>query len=68
MARATINFTTELISDYAADRLDAADAWLIEAAIEKDDAIAASVADARRLNSRMTIWLRQSGLLGPGSE
>ena len=41
--------TTELISDYAADRLDAKDMRVIEEVIDRDETVAA----ARRVNSRM---------------
>jgi anti-sigma factor RsiW len=46
--------TAELISDYAAGRLDPEDVRVIEEAIGRDEAIAAAVAAARKVNSRMT--------------
>jgi anti-sigma factor RsiW len=46
--------TAELISDYAAGRLDPEDVRVIEEAISRDEAIAAAVAAARKVNSRMT--------------
>jgi anti-sigma factor RsiW len=49
--------TTELISDYAAGRLDPEDVRVIEEAITRDEALATAVAAARRVNSRMTISL-----------
>lgn len=57
MASATCSISTELISDYAAGRLDAKDVRVIEEAIGRDEAIATAVAAARRVNSRMTISL-----------
>jgi anti-sigma factor RsiW len=57
MASANYPINTELISDYAADRLDAKDMRVIEEAIERDETVAAAVAAARRVNSRMIISL-----------
>jgi anti-sigma-K factor RskA len=57
MASANCPITTELISDYAAGRLDVEDVRVIEAAIDHDQAIATAVAAARRVNARMTISL-----------
>jgi 2,3-bisphosphoglycerate-independent phosphoglycerate mutase len=54
------NITMELISDFAAGRLDAEDAQLILEAINHDEVIATAVADARRVNSRMNLWLATS--------
>ena len=57
MALAYTEITVALISDYVAGRLDAADARLIERLINSDEGIADAVAAARRVNSRMTLWL-----------
>jgi anti-sigma factor RsiW len=57
MASANCPISTELISDYAAGRLDAKDVLVIEEAIGRDEAIADAVAAARKVNSRMTIAL-----------
>lgn len=54
MISANCPVTTELISDYAAGRLDPEDVRVIEEAIDGDEAIAAAVAAARKVNSRMT--------------
>ena len=60
MASANCPISTELISDYAASRLDAKDVLVIEEAISRDEAIATAVAAARRVNSRMTISLGEA--------
>ena len=57
MSIANSNITTELISDFAAGRLDAEDAQVIQEAINHDEVIATAVADACRVNSRMNLWL-----------
>ena len=57
MAGANCPITTELISDYAAGRLDVQDVRVIEAAIDHDKAIATAVAAARQVNARMTMSL-----------
>jgi anti-sigma factor RsiW len=54
------NITAELISDYAGGRLDAEDTQVIQEAINHDEVIAAAVADARRVNARMHLWLATS--------
>ena len=54
------NITTELISDFASGRLDAEDAQVIQEAINHDEVIATAVADARRVNARMHLWLATS--------
>ena len=51
------NITTELISDFAGGRLDGEDAQVIQEAINHDEVIATAVADARRVGSRMKLWL-----------
>ena len=60
MAKANPNITKELISDYAAGRLDAEDVRVIEAAMNQDKVIATAVAAAREINSRIRIWLATS--------
>ena len=55
MASANCPITTELISDYAAGRLEAEDVRVIEEAIGRDKAIATAIAAARKVNSRMII-------------
>ena len=54
------NITAELISDYAGGRLDAEDTQVIQEAVNHDEAIAAAVADARRINARMHLSLATS--------
>lgn len=54
MASANCPITTELISDYAAGRLDAEDVRVVEEAMDHDAAIATAIAAARQVNSRMT--------------
>ena len=49
----TCHITPDLISDYVADRLDDDDARVVEEAIDHNDRIAAAVATARQVNSRM---------------
>ncbi len=61
------NITTELISDFAARRLDSEDAQVIQEAINHDEVIAAAVADARRVGSRMNLWLATSTVSAPAS-
>jgi len=53
------NITTELISDFAGGKLDAEDAQVIQEA-NHDEVIATAVADARRVNARMHLWLATS--------
>jgi anti-sigma-K factor RskA len=60
MSKANTNITTELISDYAAGRLDAEDARVIEETIKHDEVIATAVAAARQINLRMNTWLATS--------
>jgi len=49
MASANSRITAELISDYAAGRLDAEDVQVVEEAINHDEDVAAAVAAARRM-------------------
>jgi hypothetical protein len=53
------NITTELISDFAGGKLDAEDAQVIQE-VNHDEVIATAVADARRVNARMHLWLATS--------
>jgi anti-sigma-K factor RskA len=62
MSNANTNITTELISDFAAGRLDAEDARVIEETIKHDEVIATAVAAARQVNLRMNTWLATSKL------
>jgi len=62
MSDANRNITAEFISDYAAGRLDAEDAQVMEEAINHDEVIAAAVAAARQVHSRMTKALATSKL------
>jgi anti-sigma-K factor RskA len=54
MANANRKITAALISDYAAGRLDAEDVQVMEEAINRDKDVAAAVAAARRVDTRMT--------------
>ena len=60
MSNANSHITTELISDYAAGRLDAEDARVVEETIKHDEAIATAVAAAHQVNLRMNTWLATS--------
>ncbi len=62
MSNANSKITIGIISDYAAGRLDAEDARVIEEAIDHDAAIATAVAAERQVNSRMTLSLATSKL------
>jgi hypothetical protein len=62
MANANSKISAEFISDYAAGRLDAEDVQIMEHAINHHEGIAAAVAAARRIDSRMTIALATSKL------
>ena len=53
MSDRTCHITPDLISDYVAHKLDDEDARIVEEAIERNDGIAAAVATARQVNSRM---------------
>jgi len=68
MPIAPSNITTELLSDFAAGRLDPEDAQVIQDAINHDEVVATAVADARRVNSRMNLWLATSAMDAPASE
>jgi len=50
--------TPELISDYAAGRLDARDAAMIEGIMDQHESVAAAVSAARQLNVRMDRYFR----------
>jgi len=62
MASANCKITAERISDYAAGRLDVEDVQIVEEAINRDEAVAAAVAAARRVDARMTTALVASKL------
>jgi anti-sigma-K factor RskA len=62
------SITTELISDFAAGRLDEEDARAVQEAIDHDEAVATAVLDARRVASRMNAWLAASTLAAPASD
>ena len=62
MASANCKITAELISDYAAGRLDVEDVQIVEEAINRDEDVAAAVAAARRVDARMTTALAASML------
>ncbi len=62
------NIRTELISDFAAGRLDAEDAQVIQEAIDHDEVIATAVSDARRIDPRMKLWLATSTVGAPASD
>lgn len=67
MSITNTNITTELISDFAAGRLDEEDAQAVQEAIEHDEVIATAVLDARRVALRMNVWLAASTLAAPAS-
>lgn len=58
--------TPDLISDYVAGRLDAREADLIENAMSRNRDIAAAVAAARKLNSRIGRYFSQRSSQGRG--
>ena len=62
MASANCKITAELISDYAAGRLDVEEVQVMEEAINRDEEVAAAVAAARRVDARMTTALAASML------
>ncbi len=64
MSISNSNITTELISDFAAGRLDAEDTQIIQEAIDHDEVIATAVLDARR-GLRMKVWLAIPALAAP---
>jgi len=68
MSISNSNITTELISDFAAGRLDAEDAQIIQEVIDHDEVIATAVLDARRVASRMNVWLIIPALAAPASD
>jgi len=59
---ASAKITAELISDYAADRLDVEEVQAMEEASNRDEDVAAAVAAARRVDARMTTALAASML------
>ena len=62
MASANCKITAELISDYAAGRLDVEDVQVMEAASNRYEDVAATVVAARRVDARMTTALAASRL------
>ena len=62
MASANCKITAELISDYAAGRLDVEEVQVMEEATNRDEDVAAAVAAARRVDARMTTALAASKL------
>ena len=60
MASANCKITAELISDYAAGRLDVEEVQVMEEASNRDEDVAAAVAAARRVDARMTTALAAS--------
>ena len=62
MASANCKIAAELISDYAAGRLDVEDVQIVEEAINRDEDVAAAVAAARRVDAPMTTALAASKL------
>jgi anti-sigma factor RsiW len=60
MASANCKITAELISDYAAGRLDVEEVQVMEEASSRDEDVAAAVVAARRLDARMTTALAAS--------
>ncbi|MGO9547647.1 MAG: hypothetical protein ACLPPF_23000 [Rhodomicrobium sp.] len=68
MSITSSNITIELISDFAAGRLDAEDAQVIQEAINHDEAVAAAAADACRVNSQMNLWFATARLGAPASD
>ena len=62
------SITTELISDFAAGRLDEEDAQAVQEAIDHDEVIATAVLDARRVASRMNVWLATPTLAAPAPD
>ena len=67
MSIANSTITTELISDFAAGRLDEEDAQAVQEAIDHDEVIATAVLDARRVALRMNVWLAATALAAPAS-
>ena len=62
MASANCKITAELISDYAAGRLDVEEVQVMEEASNRDEDVAAAVAAARRVDARTTRALAASKL------
>ena len=58
MASANCKITAELVSDYAAGRLDVEEVQIVEEAVNRDEDVAA----ARRVDARMTTALAGSKL------
>ena len=62
MASANCKITAELVSDYAAGRLDVEEVQIVEEAVNRDEDVAAAVAAARRVDARITTALAASKL------
>lgn len=56
--------TPDLISDYAAGRLDRKEAAMVEAIMSHHQGVAAAVSEARQLNSRMGRYFSRRGQPG----
>jgi hypothetical protein len=65
MSFSNSNITTELIADFAAGRLNNEDTRAVQEAIDHDQVIATAVLDARRVASRMNVWLAIPALATP---
>jgi hypothetical protein len=66
MSITSANITTEVISDFAAGRLDEVDAQAVQEAIDHDEVIATAVLDARLVALRMNVWLPTRTEFGEG--
>ena len=66
----TSNITTELIADFAAGRLNTEDTLAVQEVIDHDRGIATAALDARRVVSRMNVWLAMPALAlsAPGAD
>jgi hypothetical protein len=64
------NITTDLIADFAAGRLGTEDTQAVQEAADHDLVIATAVLDARRVVSRMAIWMAIPALAksAPGAD
>ena len=62
MASANCKITAELISDYAAGRLEVEEVQVMEEASNHDEDVAAAVGAARRVDARMTTAFAASRL------
>jgi 2,3-bisphosphoglycerate-independent phosphoglycerate mutase len=62
MSISNSNITTELIADFAAGRLNTEDTLAVQEVIDHDRVIATAALDARRVVSRMNVWLAMPAL------